>query len=317
MGRTRRLNLPGAPFHLTSRLQGHRPLFVGIESLVLKDVARTLGRYAIELLAYAVMPNHLHLVIVQGPDPLASFMQPLVRRLAVQVQQRHGCEGHVFERRYRSRACLTAEHLRSTLAYVNLNAVRAGMCVQASEYPWTSHGMFCGTDDCGDLFGVLNTETALAIFAPRPGSSLRMRRNAYRRYVAWRIEVDKLQQQPERVLNDWVDQPRADFGDDYWWQRFSRPTSVSQPERTPRTSLEAVAHLVIRAEFPGMRLEDLRSTGRSPALVRARQMTVARAHLAGWANHQIARYMLISQSTVSRIVCGLREDLTAGNGTFP
>ena len=90
MGRTRRPHLPGVPFHLVARAQGKAPLFIGLEATVARMVREQVERTGGQLLSYAIMPNHLHIVYVQGVQPLAAFMQPLLRRLALRVHARVG-----------------------------------------------------------------------------------------------------------------------------------------------------------------------------------------------------------------------------------
>src|SRR5690606_28499612 len=97
-----------------------------------------------ELFAYVIMPNHLHLVLRQGEEPLWRFMQPYLRRIAIQVQRTHEREGRVFERRYRDRYCADADHLRTAILYTHLNPIRAGLCSDPREYPWSSHLAWVG-----------------------------------------------------------------------------------------------------------------------------------------------------------------------------
>ncbi|MFW6330926.1 MAG: transposase [Gemmatimonadota bacterium] len=81
-------------FHLVSRTHRHEPWF---EPALRPGIARliqdTTGRTDAELMAYAVMPNHIHVLLRQGYDELKDVMQPLLRRVAYRVQQYHGFEG--------------------------------------------------------------------------------------------------------------------------------------------------------------------------------------------------------------------------------
>lgn len=143
MSRAHRSHSPGVPFHLTARLQGMQPLFTGLEGAVAQLIQQCAERADGELLAYAVMPNHIHIVYVQGTAGLAVYMQPLLTRVAWLMRQRRGVQGHVFERRYRDNACISADHLRNAIAYVHLNPVRAGLCRGVGDYPWTTHFAVC------------------------------------------------------------------------------------------------------------------------------------------------------------------------------
>jgi putative transposase len=140
MGRPRRPNLPGRAFHIVTRTQGHADLFTpALRWTVLRLLRRYLLRSDARLLAFAVMPNHLHLVLIQGQQPLWRLMQPFLRAVALAVHAVHGGEGHVFERRYRDRICRDARHVIRAIAYVHANPVRAGLCTHPRDYPWTSY----------------------------------------------------------------------------------------------------------------------------------------------------------------------------------
>jgi REP element-mobilizing transposase RayT len=303
MGRTRRENLPGAPFHLIARIQDGKPLFTGAEPVVLETIDRTARESRVRLLAYAVMSNHLHLVVVQGREPLSHFMQSLLRRLALFIQRRHGCEGHVFQSRYRAHPCLDARRLRSALVYVHLNPVRAGVCTDPLEYEWTSHASYCGN---GLPISSACAELGLRLFADERNTSADACRNAYRQFIAWRLRVDALQQQQQRTVGDWAVKPTADGGDDAWWDEFASASSKYTPALDVRPDLEAIARRALSAQ-PYMTLDVLRSGGRTPGLTAARCPVIERALQAGYANYQIARYLRISASVVSRVASEIRS----------
>jgi putative transposase len=188
MGRTARANLPGVPFHLTARVQGREPLFAGAECPIVDMLLDSVGAARMLLLAYAIMPNHLHVIVVQGVRPLSALMQPLLRRIAVRTARRHRLSGHLFERRYRDHACLDAAYLRSAIAYVHLNPVRARLCRSPDAFPWTSHHVYGG-------YGRLPTprhmavEMGLRLFAQDDWSSQSWL-TAYHGFLHWRQALD-------------------------------------------------------------------------------------------------------------------------------
>ncbi|MGH7465566.1 MAG: transposase, partial [Longimicrobiales bacterium] len=147
MGRLLRPALPGAPFHITARTQWQEPLFAGAEEEVATLIRGSIDRSDAQLLAYAVMGNHIHVIVVQGRRPLSAYMQPLLRRIALVVNRRRDRRGHVFGRRYSHSVCQDPEYFRSMVAHVHLNPVRAGICGKPDDYRWTSHRDYArGTD---------------------------------------------------------------------------------------------------------------------------------------------------------------------------
>ena len=117
MGRRLRPHLPGATFHLTSRLHAGLPRFTpGMRTRAVGILREEVDRSNVDMLAYVIMPNHFHLVLRQGEAPLHRFMQPWLTRIALLVQRTWGCVGHVFERRYRDSLC-DLDHLRYAIDY--------------------------------------------------------------------------------------------------------------------------------------------------------------------------------------------------------
>ena len=140
MGRRLRPHLPGATFHLTSRLHAGLPRFTpGMRTRAVGILREEVDRSDIDMLAYVIMPNHFHLVLRQGEAPLHRFMQPWLTRIALLVQRTWGCVGHVFERRYRDSVC-DLDHLRHAIDYTHRNPVRAGLCRLPDRYAWSSYG---------------------------------------------------------------------------------------------------------------------------------------------------------------------------------
>lgn len=99
----------------------------------------TVRRTAWGCLAYCLMGNHVHLVI-ETPEPnLAVGMQRLHGGYAQRLNARYKRRGHVFEGRYRAVPVTSDEQLWTTLRYVALNPVTAGLCARPEDYPWSSH----------------------------------------------------------------------------------------------------------------------------------------------------------------------------------
>src|SRR5687768_54889 len=161
MARTLRPHQPGAAFHIVTRTQGHLPLFTrdlkpDLSRLVQEGVASAGAR----LISHAVMDNHLHVVLLQGSARLGWVMQPVLRRAALLVQRHHGIEGHVFERRFRSKQCENTEHLRNCILYVHRNPVEGRMCDAPADYEFSSAAAYEGITPCGNI----SVEEGLQLF---------------------------------------------------------------------------------------------------------------------------------------------------------
>jgi REP element-mobilizing transposase RayT len=89
--------------------------------------------------AYALMPNHYHLVIQTAEANLAQGMHDLNGRYAGWFNNRHERVGHLFQGRYRAPLVDDDGHLRQVIRYVALNPVRARLCDRPESWPWGSH----------------------------------------------------------------------------------------------------------------------------------------------------------------------------------
>src|SRR3989339_1457728 len=78
-------------------------------------------------LAWCLMPNHFHLLILRGKQPLAEIMRRVMTGYAVGFNIRHKRSGHLFQNSYKSILCDEEEYLLELVAYIHLNPLRAGM----------------------------------------------------------------------------------------------------------------------------------------------------------------------------------------------
>ncbi len=146
MARTARFVLPGVPHHLTQR--GNRRSRVFFCDADYRTYLRWLEdystRHGVEILAYCLMTNHVHMVAVpRTSDSLQLAFGRLHRRYAQNLNHHRSWLGHVWQGRYYSSA-LDEPHCWAAIRYVELNPVRAGLVSRAEDYPWSSAGAHCG-----------------------------------------------------------------------------------------------------------------------------------------------------------------------------
>ncbi len=146
MGRVARIVVPNRPHHLTQR--GNRQ-----ENIFFDDADRRrylslldaqYRQFGLEVWAYCLMANHVHLVVVPpSSDVLGRAMRHLNSSYASYVNRRQGLCGHLWQSRFYSTP-LDQRHLWSAVRYVERNPVRAGLIATAWEYPWSSAAHHCG-----------------------------------------------------------------------------------------------------------------------------------------------------------------------------
>jgi len=102
-------------------------------------VSAARDRVPIELLAWCLMPNHVHLVLRPRNDgDLSRFMHWLLTTHVQRHRIRHGTTGRVWQGRYRAFPIQADAHLLTVLRYVERNPVRAGLVGRALGWHWSS-----------------------------------------------------------------------------------------------------------------------------------------------------------------------------------
>jgi REP element-mobilizing transposase RayT len=163
MTRPRRELVPGGLYHVTTRGIRRMPIFDEERDrlVYLAILQSVVAHYEWRCFSFCLMPNHVHLV-VQTPEPdLDRGMHDLSHRYAVLYNHWNGHTGHLFERRYWSGLIASEAYLAAATRYVLRNPVRAQLCREAGEYPWSS---YAACDATGDLFPLVDVEGLRAIF---------------------------------------------------------------------------------------------------------------------------------------------------------
>lgn len=138
--RVARASLPDGHYHVFARgIASPAELFRDADDrdVFVKLLAHVARRHAWRCHAACVLSTHYHIVLETARPALSSGLQKLNWRYARYVNQRHGGFGHVFADRYSVRVIASEEYLFEACAYVLLNPVRAGLCVNVEDWPWS------------------------------------------------------------------------------------------------------------------------------------------------------------------------------------
>jgi putative transposase len=103
----------------------------------------------VEIWAYCLMPNHVHLIAVpEREDSLRRAIGEAHRRYTRRVNFREGWRGHLWQERFAS-FVVDEPYLLAAARYVELNPVRAKLVIAPSDYRWSSAlAHLKGKDDC-------------------------------------------------------------------------------------------------------------------------------------------------------------------------
>ena len=145
MPRVARSVFAGVPHHVTQRGNRREKVFFSDEDrrLYLAWLGEYCRRHDVAILAYCLMDNHVHLVLVpERADGLERALKPLHMRYAQHVNRRRGWKGHLWQGRYFASA-LDEPYLWAALRYVERNPVRAKRVRRAEAYRWSSAAAHC------------------------------------------------------------------------------------------------------------------------------------------------------------------------------
>ena len=140
MPRRARTVFAGVPHHITQRGNRREDVFFTNDDRrqYLNWLKEYSDQYQVDILAYCLMTNHIHLVAVPATDAgLQNVLKPLHMRYAQRFNRQRGWKGHVWQGRYFS-SPLDESYLWAAIRYVERNPVRARMVRKAENYPWSS-----------------------------------------------------------------------------------------------------------------------------------------------------------------------------------
>ena len=168
MPRLARLVVPGYPHHVVQRgvrsldIFRHGPDGDADRETYLRFMREECARHGCSALAWCLMTNHIHLLLVpERTGSLALAVGWAHRRYTREKNFREGVRGRLFQGRFFS-YLLDEKHLMAAARYVELNPVSARIVKQPEEYAWSSTRFHLGkrrTDplvEDGSLSGTLS-----------------------------------------------------------------------------------------------------------------------------------------------------------------
>ena len=127
MPRRARIDAPGALHHIIVRGIERRNIFEDDTDRVnfLDRAGKVLSDTHTRCFAWALIPNHFHLLLRTGLCPLSTVMRRLLTGHAMNFNRRHRRSGQLFQNRYKSILCQEDTYLLELVRYIHLNPIRA------------------------------------------------------------------------------------------------------------------------------------------------------------------------------------------------
>lgn len=317
MPRKARIDAPGALHHVIIRGIERRKIFRS-------DYDRTnfVGRLAelipettTECFAWAILENHVHLLLRTGSVPVSVFMSRLLTGYAGWFNKKYRRHGQLFQNRYKSILCQEDPYLKELVRYIHLNPLRAGLAPDIGElgtYPWCGHGVLLNKSEQTWQ----NIDYVLGLFSDQT----REARKRYREFVEKGVFLGK---RPDLVgggllrssggwsgLRDFRKAGIRVKGDE---RILGDSDFVENVLKTAGEALEEKYDLKARgydfnravsrvAEVLGLSPDRVTAYGKSPRTVEARALLCFWAHRKlGMSTIEIARRLKIGQPAASRL----------------
>lgn len=149
MPRKARIDAPGALHHIIVRGIERRKIFEDDTDRVnfLDRLGKVLSETGTKCFAWALIPNHFHLLLRTGACPLSTVMRRLLTGHAMNFNRRHRRSGQLFQNRYKSILCQEDTYLLELVRYIHLNPIRARLATDIKvldKYPFCGHAVIMG-----------------------------------------------------------------------------------------------------------------------------------------------------------------------------
>lgn len=269
--------------------------------------------------AWALIPNHFHLLLRTGPVPISTVMRRLLTGYALWYNRKYHRHGHVFQNRFKSILCQEDSYLLELVRYIHLNPIRARLVKDLDElgrYPYGGHSVVMGNKE----HPWQETQWVLGMF----GKSVDPARRAYRTFVEAGIvqgrredlsgggllrsaggwervkalrEANIYQKNDERILGD------GDF--------VSRVLASAEEAMEKRCALRSrgmdLGGVAVRvSELMGLKREEVWAAGKYRRIVEARSL------LCYWAVRELGETMSSMAKKLGISVPSVSDSVTRG-----
>ena len=176
MARPLRIEYPNAFYHVVSRGNNRQEIYLddddyGMFLETLKECSKLFG---VRTLAFALMPNHYHLLLTTPKANLSRAMRHLNGVYTQRFNRRHKKDGHLFRGRFKAILVQEDEYLTHLIRYIHLNPTNPTS--KLKDYPWTSHKQYLKAQDEKPWLCV---RLGLSFFAHKTNQALK----AYRQFI--------------------------------------------------------------------------------------------------------------------------------------
>jgi putative transposase len=132
--------------------------------------------FGVKIYHWVLMPNHYHLLLeLDVPENLSIMMAGLNRAYTHYYHATYHTAGYLWQGRFKSQPVEKERYLIACGRYIERNPVRAGMVLEAYEYPYSSARFYC----TGQSDGITTEDPAFCEF----GRDIMEKQNSYKEFL--------------------------------------------------------------------------------------------------------------------------------------
>lgn len=274
MARPLRIELHGGLYHITSRGDRREDIFIddADRRQWLTLLGEVCARYNWFCHAYCLMDNHFHIVVETVDSNLSAGMRQLNGVYTQWHNRTHDRVGHVFQGRFKAVMVQREGYLLELARYVVLNPVRAGMCNQPDDWPWSSYQAMVGQ------------------VTPPPWLQVR-----------WLLS--QFGQHPQAAAAAYIDHVRAGVGLPSVWEQLKGQLYLGDATFVEVMGKKIAARLSADAEIPRLQRRAAAPPLASFVTMPQRDSAIVQAYATGrYSMKQIAQAFDVHYATVSRVL---------------
>lgn len=298
MARKPRIEFEGAFYHVIVRGNQRQAILRDEEdcSKYLEILFRYKNQYKYYLYAYALMNNHVHLLIETKDTPLSKIQQGINQSYTMYFNRKHKTVGHLFQGRYKAILCDRDAYLLSLIKYIHLNPVRAKAAKTPEEYKWSSHRHYCGMKKDA----LVDVDNVLRMFSEEKAEA----RKLYKSYIGDGLTIEKediYRTVDQRILGEeeFVDKVIEVYD-----------VALAKEKRAGEFTLSEIAKGV--EEITGISLKQIREQSKAVNISAGRKLFSLVAKEYGYKGEEIAKHIKRDPAVISIAMKGrnrLREEM--------
>ncbi|MEW6418686.1 MAG: transposase [Nitrospirota bacterium] len=286
MARKPRIEYEGAFYHVITRGNQRQKIFRDEKDYrkYLEILSRYKDQYKFYLYSYALMNNHVHLLVETQEIPLSKILQGINQSYTMYFNKMYKTVGHLFQGRYKAILCDMDVYLLSLIKYIHLNPVRAKAVKSPENYKWSSHQNYAERikDD------IVDVDQVLRMFSEDKSQA----RKLYRAYMGDGINIkreDIYRTVDQRILGDerFVDKVTEKMEE-----------SIEHRRKKHEYSLEEIAKMV--EKIFGVTIRQLREKSKDREILIGRKLMTFVAKEYGYKGKDIAKYINKDPVVVTR-----------------